>query len=157
MPILTNFLLLCVVILVLFTLVMVWALYPFDGSEKLQSLIAGILGATVLCAIVGSLAYVSLKGKDAAWDKPVSTSLGLVITYIVVGIWFCVLTLTLVFLLQKREMGTISSLLALFFIIGLGCAWPIRRYFSRGSPLPYGIGSLVALMAVLAFMVGFHL
>jgi hypothetical protein len=157
MPVLTNFLLLCVALLVLLTLVMAWVLYPFDSGEKLQLLIAGILSATVLCAIVGGLAYVGLKAKNAAWDKPVSARLGLVISNTVVVAWFCVLALMLVVLLQKREMGTIGSLLVLFAIVALGCAWPIRRYFSRGSALPYGIGSLVALLAVLAVVAGLRL
>ncbi len=153
----TNFLLLCVGIVVALTVVGAGVLYPFDSSDKVQALTGGILGAIVLCGIVGALFHSKLNHSDSVWSRPVSNRVGTTVTNLVVGLWLCVLALLLVLMLHEKQLGTITVLLAVFFIVGLGCAWPIRSYFSRGSALPYGLGSILALFVLIAIMVGFHL
>lgn len=153
---LTNFLFLYVWSIVLATLGLTILFYPFDSSERLLALAGSIVAVNVLGAVVGGLIYIRIKDKSV-WLQPVSTRTGTSVANVVVAIWLSVVALLVFLMLRARGVGTVTLVLALFLSVTLGCAWPLRRRFSRASLLPYGIASLFALFAVIAVMAGFGL
>lgn len=153
---LTNFDLLFLVLLAL-TLVGITWLANRDAVRPL--IVFGIVAVTVLVlSLAGAVVQaVFLKDKDSVWIRPVSSTIGVTIGNIVVVSWLCVVCAIMLLFVRKSSPNTGASAIALLLLVGIGSGWWLRTKFSKFSLLPYGISFTLALLVVMAVVIGFGL
>lgn len=147
---LTNFQLAYLGGVVLVLLGSVTALYLFDNSEKLLTIVAVVVGLGVLSPFAAAtLQTTIIKDTESVWLRPVSPKIETILMNSVVSLFlFGELLLISIMLMVRHgavELVTVACLVPASIVLGRS----LRRRFSPNSLLAYAITTLGALMLII--------
>jgi hypothetical protein len=148
---LTNFLLLCLGILVALWLGLAVVFPPYDSAASAITYLALVAGSGLLGSVIAGIVQAKLISRESVWLQPVSEGVGTILANSVVSLWLLGIgVLMFVMLHAKRGATDVVVGTIVLVVAGAGLGRTLQKRWSSKSWLAYGISFTAAFMAVLA-------
>jgi len=150
---LTNFLLLCVGVLVALWLGLAVVFPPYDSAASAITYLALVAGSGLLGSVIAGIVQAKLISRESVWLQPVSEGVGTILANSVVSLWLC--GIGVIFLVLLKARGSTDTVVGAIVLVvaGAGLGRYLQKRWPSKSWLAYGISFTAALAAVLAGLV----
>jgi hypothetical protein len=147
---LTNLIFAYLVLLLLLAFGLFVVFYPFNSGAKVMGFVALVFASNVVGAFVVAVIQTKLLTKESIWLQPVSEQAGVLLINSLVLLWLSGVGFIAYVILRTTQSTAVQAGIVLALLAGAGLGRHLQRRYWPRSWVGYAVGSLGALLVLLA-------